>query len=308
MTFAEKIKELRKQKGLNQEQASKKIGIATSSLRNYENGRLPDTYQMKLIKNFYNVSYEYLVDDSIENKLDEDIKIEKELGLSSLSIKKILDLKKDQLSNTLNLFIEKTNIENLIYRIHEIHILENQWENNISFLIQLYDFSDFLEENLNDTNNNEIINIFSLFNTKMSNFCKFIDCTEIDLISITECEKFRQSLRSIQDIFISGNANDFKLSLIQYTIICIEITEKVKERIDFNKYRIQLLITDFYNTAFSNTDECHYQDLKDYYKYKNKDLYFTNAIINHFEENIKNFKKNNKIGDVKGGSTRSNKK
>ena len=68
MTFSEKMKELRKQLGKSQEQVSKEMGIAISTLRYYENGRLPDTYQLKMIKNYYQVSYEYLLDDNCENK------------------------------------------------------------------------------------------------------------------------------------------------------------------------------------------------------------------------------------------------
>ena len=61
MTFAEKLKELRNQKGLSQEQISKEMRIAISSLRNYENGRLPDTHQLKIIKNAVLSSSEILL-------------------------------------------------------------------------------------------------------------------------------------------------------------------------------------------------------------------------------------------------------
>ena len=137
MTFAEKLKELRNQKGLSQEQISKEMRIAISSLRNYENGRLPDTHQLKIIKNFYNVPYEYLLEDSVTNKSENNIKIEKELGLSDLSIEKIKELKNYNLTSDLNLFLEKINIFDLIYLIYEIRNLEKHLIDNIGFLNKL---------------------------------------------------------------------------------------------------------------------------------------------------------------------------
>ena len=94
MTFSEKIKELRKEKGVNQEIASKEMEMAISSLRNYENGRLPDTEQLKKIQNYYNVPYEYLLNDDCMTKKFDNINISKELGLSDNSINNLRIFKK----------------------------------------------------------------------------------------------------------------------------------------------------------------------------------------------------------------------
>lgn len=64
MTLSDKLKLLRKEKKLTQEEASKKIGIALSSLRKYEQVGNPDVLQLKKIKEFYEVSYDYLLDNN----------------------------------------------------------------------------------------------------------------------------------------------------------------------------------------------------------------------------------------------------
>ncbi|MGN1310717.1 MAG: helix-turn-helix domain-containing protein [Clostridia bacterium] len=86
MTFSEKIKELRKEKGVNQKVASGEMEMAISSLRNYENGRLPDTEQLRKIQNYYNVPYEYLLNDECTTKKYSNMEISRELGLSDKAI------------------------------------------------------------------------------------------------------------------------------------------------------------------------------------------------------------------------------
>ena len=46
--------------------ASTQIGIAISSLTNYEKDRIPHMEQLKKIAKFYNVSYDYLLNDDCE--------------------------------------------------------------------------------------------------------------------------------------------------------------------------------------------------------------------------------------------------
>ena len=66
MTLNEKLKLLRKEKNLSQQVASTQIGIAISSLTNYEKDRIPHMEQLKKIAKFYNVSYDYLLNDDCE--------------------------------------------------------------------------------------------------------------------------------------------------------------------------------------------------------------------------------------------------
>ena len=102
MNFSEKIKLLRKERNLNQEQASEKIGIALSSLRKYEQVGKPDVPQLIKIKEFYNVSYDYLLNDKCNTRSISNLEIVDSLGITEQSVNSIRDMKnKDFLENLL---------------------------------------------------------------------------------------------------------------------------------------------------------------------------------------------------------------
>lgn len=119
MTFSDKIKELRKEKGVSQDIASKKMNMAISSLRNYENGRLPDTEQLRKIQQYYNVPYEYLLNDDCTTKDYNNMQVSKELGLSDEAIS---NLKKFQM-----LKVENSKLNNNI--ASTIDLINNMLEN-----------------------------------------------------------------------------------------------------------------------------------------------------------------------------------
>lgn len=89
MTFSEKLKLLRKEKNLNQEEASKKIGIALSSLRKYEQVGNPDVVQLKKIAEFYGVSYDYLLNDNCNTRSVSNLEIVNTLGITENTINAI---------------------------------------------------------------------------------------------------------------------------------------------------------------------------------------------------------------------------
>lgn len=98
MNIAEKLRKLREEKGLSQEQLidelHKKQGekIAISSIRNYENvnnPRIPQGQILLALSRYYNVSLEYLLDDSINNRKQNNIDIGKQLKLSDNAISSI---------------------------------------------------------------------------------------------------------------------------------------------------------------------------------------------------------------------------
>lgn len=290
MTFAEKIRKLRRQKGKSQEQVSREIGIAISSLRNYENGRMPDTVQLKLIKEYYHVTYEYLLDDAIENLEKDNIDIGKELGLSDITIKKVKYLKEGQLQSDFNFFLEYMPLYGVSRNIKMIKHLTEEWISNICFLVRLYDYIGFFKENINKKTNPEISKLFELFDMKMLHFYKFIEENDylIDFISLEECKKFRESLQKVQNAFILGEFKKFHICIAEYTDMCCSISEKIKVFIDFSKYTIQNMINNFLQELspdYRETDLFYYKELKDFYKYSE----------NGFSENqIKQFEKSDK--------------
>lgn len=66
-----RLKELRIQKGLTQQQVANAIGKTYQAYSYYENGkRDPDTETLKLLADFFNVSIDYLLEapQNVENK------------------------------------------------------------------------------------------------------------------------------------------------------------------------------------------------------------------------------------------------
>ena len=75
-TFAERLKELRKEKQLTVEQLANNIGSAKSTISRYENGREPKGDIIRLLTNYFNVSIDYLmgISDNRNPSTDKEIK------------------------------------------------------------------------------------------------------------------------------------------------------------------------------------------------------------------------------------------
>ena len=55
---------------MTQQALADELGIGIQSIRNYENDsldRIPSTVQLKMLKDFYGVTYEYLLDEDCNN-------------------------------------------------------------------------------------------------------------------------------------------------------------------------------------------------------------------------------------------------
>ena len=97
MNTAEKLIKLREEKGLTQYGLSRELNIAISSIKNYENVKKPRIPEAKLllkIAKYYDVSLEYLLDDELNNRKQENIEINKELGLSDKAIENLKEIEK----------------------------------------------------------------------------------------------------------------------------------------------------------------------------------------------------------------------
>ena len=65
MTFSTRLKELRKERGYNQEQLAEKLNKSKSSISSYESGRrTPDIESFREMAEFFNVSIDYLTGNS----------------------------------------------------------------------------------------------------------------------------------------------------------------------------------------------------------------------------------------------------
>ncbi|KNE18769.1 helix-turn-helix domain-containing protein [Virgibacillus pantothenticus] len=66
--FGNRLKFLRKQKGLKQEDVAKSLGISRARYSHYENNHVePDIEMLKNLSQFYNVTIDYLVGNSNQN-------------------------------------------------------------------------------------------------------------------------------------------------------------------------------------------------------------------------------------------------
>lgn len=73
------------------------MGFSKTALQNYEFDRVPKINELKQIKDYYNVSYDYLIDG--DNKETENIVIGDELGLNDVSINTLKEAKRDLYKN-----------------------------------------------------------------------------------------------------------------------------------------------------------------------------------------------------------------
>ncbi len=111
MGINERLKKLRKIKGINQEQAANKLGISLSSYQKYERDKgsvTPSLEDLSKLADFYGVSTDYLLGRNSEEQ-DKFEEIASEYDLSLLE-KKILEnylkLPKDMRGNVMD-FLEK---------------------------------------------------------------------------------------------------------------------------------------------------------------------------------------------------------
>lgn len=62
------LKELRYKKGISQEKCARETGISISSIKRYEQtGTIGNTYNLKLLANYYNVNLDLLCNKREEN-------------------------------------------------------------------------------------------------------------------------------------------------------------------------------------------------------------------------------------------------
>ena len=93
MTLGEKIKEVRKQCGLSQEQLAEKMAVSRSAVAKWEaNNGLPDVDNLKSLAQLLNVSVDYLLDDG---EVIDELVIREPYNLSDCS-KGIKKKKKDR--------------------------------------------------------------------------------------------------------------------------------------------------------------------------------------------------------------------
>ena len=185
MKLSQKLRELREEKGFTQQALADELGIGIQSIRNYENDsldRIPSTVQLKMLKDFYNVTYEYLLDDDCNNRTTETISIGKELKLSDKALDKIINLQyrnrhirelveslapDDETPVVFNDWIEKSDVQEYLALIKEYQSL-----NKILEILQYFSTLDSFYKNISDllSNKDSVKCILSVLENKLEEF------------------------------------------------------------------------------------------------------------------------------------------
>lgn len=103
--ISERIKNLRKEKGLNQEEFGKILGISRRSISAIENGETDlSTQQVKIVSEFFNITTDYLLNGTkVKNEISETEQEIIQLVRKDADIKttllNILDFKKKAINN-----------------------------------------------------------------------------------------------------------------------------------------------------------------------------------------------------------------
>lgn len=126
MNFNEKMRYLRKKKGVSQDIASDKIGISISALRNYEKDRLAETDTLKRIQEYYKVPVEYLLNDNCINEEYNNIDIGEALKLSDKSIENIKDINSNTKTNIIDNFISNISKKDFWKKLDECAKLQKE--------------------------------------------------------------------------------------------------------------------------------------------------------------------------------------
>ena len=69
MTFGQKLQTLRKEKGISQEKLADRLGVSRQAVSKWElDATLPETENIIKIRNIFNVSFDYLMDENINER------------------------------------------------------------------------------------------------------------------------------------------------------------------------------------------------------------------------------------------------
>lgn len=249
MKLSEKLKLLREEKGMTQEHVCSELGIGIQSIRNYENTtieRIPNTIQLKMLKEFYNITYEYLLDEDCENKTNESVDIGKKLKLSDDAIENILDIQyiNNRISDELRLsliedkiapvvfskWLENIDLKEFTALLHEYNCL-----NNVLKSIQHFYNIEKLEDYL----------YYCLENKKDLKFLYSIWNTEIDTLKNNLSKSIHSTLNDDAYLDLSNELNQLK----KYCETCIKKS--------LNKNNLNVLLN-----TISSLSSCYYDETK----------------------------------------------
>lgn len=191
MDLREKLQFLREETKLNQKNFAKKYNIALGTLKKYESKDIdnPSLEVLNKYVNVFNVSYDYLLDNTIENRIKDNVNIGEVLHLSDKSIKNLKNIshKAFDLLLSSNYFSE---INGLLDFYFKLKYLLNKLENLHNIKISKDELYNFVEEIYDISYENDSVcdldNVYDSLLTIKSNFERAKTADEVLDISVSD--------------------------------------------------------------------------------------------------------------------------
>ena len=237
MKLSQKLRELREEKGLTQQELADQIGCGVQSIRNYENDskeRVPSTIQLKMLKDFYNVTYEYLLDDECNNKTVESASIGKELKLSDEALDKIINLQyinrhlpreliKGLVPDYETPIVFNDWIENSDIKEYLVLIKEYQNLNKILEVLQYFNALKYFENNISDLNDTALLKkILSILENKLEEFKIAVNNSYLTNLKEHGYEDINKELDRLRNYIKNFKKNIFNERELEEVLIFIQ--------------------------------------------------------------------------------------
>ena len=285
MKLSQKLRELREEKELTQQALADKLGIGIQSIRNYENDsldRIPSTVQLKMLKDFYGVTYEYLLDEDCNNKTVETASIGKELKLSDKALDKLINpqyrnrhirelveylVPDEETPVVFNDWIEKSDVQEYLVLISEYQSL-----NKILEILQYFSALNSFYKNISDLLNDKdaIKYILSVLEKKLEQFKEAVYNSIFTTLKDHgyddmnfEVDKLRKFLKNYKKEL--ANVKKFEEILIFIQSIGESYQEETSRSINYCLFEITEVLKnelhEFYSVADNLTIPSEYQKL-----------------------------------------------
>lgn len=242
MTRGQKLKELRGKRSQSfiLKDIRKKLGevngINKNTLSNAENDKTISNTTLEILANYYEVSFDYLKNDIIENSTNENIEINRILGFSDKTIENIKSVngnefyKNEGMNNNLNLLFENLDFNIISWNLRDISILKQYYE--ICRYICRFDYS---------IRNKEITE---------EGFYKHIN--SIDIENLQELYGIRDIIDHLKNIIYIVRKKENKKEIEKYSNTLIDYMNRINEVIGYKKYVINKNISETLDSIFDN--------------------------------------------------------
>ena len=265
MTRGKKLKELRgkkKQKEVLEELERMGLYIDKNTLSNAENDKNISNTTLEILAKYYNVSLDYLKLEDVKNATNDNIKINKELGLTDKAIEKIKginiiegflqeEFEIESNITMLNEFIEEFN--GLKDFLVDLNFLKGHLElyKSLENLIYIMDLRTYLIDcYYNDKNKmNEIIEVID---TKVKAIVNLLEdgsriSIEVDNDTISELKEITEDIIRVLNskTLTKDKKNELTEFLNELVEISLDLLGPLKEKIIFNRYELSSNINNY---------------------------------------------------------------